>query len=144
MTEPKQQPSHAGTAVYRDTPSGREFLVISARNRPKEFVLPKGHIDPGETPSETALRELEEETGCTAEMIASLGIWQFEAGNETVTTAYFLARLIRQDIGAEGRTISWQPYGEAVARLSFAEARATLAAANEEVQRLSGERSPSL
>jgi len=36
------------------------------------IALPKGSIDPGEKPDETALREIREETGVRAELIAKL------------------------------------------------------------------------
>jgi len=36
------------------------------------IALPKGSIDPGETPEETALREVREETGVRADMVAKL------------------------------------------------------------------------
>ena len=36
------------------------------------LALPKGLVDPGEKPLETALREVHEETGVTAELIAKL------------------------------------------------------------------------
>jgi len=37
------------------------------------LALPKGLVDPGEKPLETALREVYEETGVTAELVAKLG-----------------------------------------------------------------------
>jgi 8-oxo-dGTP pyrophosphatase MutT (NUDIX family) len=37
------------------------------------LALPKGLVDPGEKPLETALREVYEETGVTAEPVAKLG-----------------------------------------------------------------------
>jgi len=48
---------------------------ISARVKKQKpvFALPKGIVDPGEKPLETALREVQEETGVTAELIAKLG-----------------------------------------------------------------------
>ena len=42
--------------------------------RPKPVLaLPKGLVDPGEKPLETALREVYEETGITAELVTKLG-----------------------------------------------------------------------
>ncbi len=46
-----------------------EFIVIKQyRPGPEAFLLsfPEGYIDPGETPQQTALRELGEETGFTS------------------------------------------------------------------------------
>jgi len=37
------------------------------------LALPKGLVDPGEKPLETALREVQEETGVTAELVTKLG-----------------------------------------------------------------------
>jgi bis(5'-nucleosidyl)-tetraphosphatase len=43
-----------------------QFLLMKHSSR---WDLPKGHMDPGETPLQTALRELEEETGIPAREI---------------------------------------------------------------------------
>ena len=51
-----------GVIVFRGDPPA-EFLLMQHANR---LDLPKGHIDPGETELECALRELEEETGISA------------------------------------------------------------------------------
>lgn len=46
----------------------------TATAKPKlVLALPKGLVDPGEKPLETALREVYEETGVTAELVAKLG-----------------------------------------------------------------------
>jgi 8-oxo-dGTP pyrophosphatase MutT (NUDIX family) len=37
------------------------------------WLFPKGHIDPGETSEQAAVREVKEECGLTAEIIATLG-----------------------------------------------------------------------
>jgi 8-oxo-dGTP pyrophosphatase MutT (NUDIX family) len=51
--------------------TGRSKL---AAKRPKDLLaLPKGLVDPGEKPLETALREVYEETGVTADPVAKLG-----------------------------------------------------------------------
>jgi len=57
----------AGAAVRG--PAG--WLVI--RDRWGQWTLPKGKIDPGETPRETAVREIEEETGISAQIKERLG-----------------------------------------------------------------------
>lgn len=54
-----------GVLVTRGDPP-REFLLMK---HPSRWDLPKGHVDPGETEVECALRELAEETGIVAEDI---------------------------------------------------------------------------
>jgi 8-oxo-dGTP diphosphatase len=57
----------ASVAVFRD---GR--VLLAARGTPPMahvYTLPGGHVEPGETLAEAALRELEEEVGVKAEMI---------------------------------------------------------------------------
>ncbi|HEX7051541.1 MAG TPA: NUDIX hydrolase [Longimicrobiales bacterium] len=53
----------AGGVVYRRRPGGIHFLLI--RDPYENWGLPKGHVEGGETPKETALREISEETGLT-------------------------------------------------------------------------------
>jgi len=51
-----------GVLVYRGRPP-ESFLLMRHANR---WDIPKGHIDPGETERQCALRELREETGIEA------------------------------------------------------------------------------
>lgn len=45
-----------------------------AGRKPKTVLaLPKGLVDPGEKPLETAIREVREETGVTADLVTKLG-----------------------------------------------------------------------
>lgn len=54
----------AGGVISRRTAKGQlELLLIrDAKNR---WTIPKGHVEPGEEPKETAAREITEETGLT-------------------------------------------------------------------------------
>ncbi len=46
--------------------------VLLVRYRSGGWAFPKGHIEPGETPEQTARREVHEETGVRAEVGAAL------------------------------------------------------------------------
>jgi 8-oxo-dGTP pyrophosphatase MutT (NUDIX family) len=46
---------------------------LAAKRRKDVLALPKGLVDPGEKPLETALREVYEETGVSADLVAKLG-----------------------------------------------------------------------
>lgn len=67
--------SAGGIAVHID--GGVAYAAcIGRRNRAGrlEWCLPKGHIEPGETPEEAAVREVAEETGIDAEIIHTIGV----------------------------------------------------------------------
>ena len=55
-------PKSCGVLIVRGEPI-REFLLMRHADR---WDLPKGHVDPGETEVQCALRELHEETGIPA------------------------------------------------------------------------------
>jgi 8-oxo-dGTP pyrophosphatase MutT (NUDIX family) len=53
-----------GVVIFKRDP--RSFLLM---RHPTRWDLPKGHVDPGESDLECAIRELEEETGIAAKDI---------------------------------------------------------------------------
>ena len=62
----------AGGVVVRSNGNTLEIAVIRPRGR-KAWALPKGHVDQGEVPEETARREVREETGVDAKLDQPLG-----------------------------------------------------------------------
>jgi putative (di)nucleoside polyphosphate hydrolase len=56
--------------------AGKVFVGQRLDNRTPAWQMPQGGIDPGESPEEAALRELEEETGVSRDLV------QIEAENE--------------------------------------------------------------
>ncbi len=66
-------------------------ILILRRDSRDETRLPKGHIEPGESAQETALREVQEESGYDAlEILADLG-------HQTVEFNYKDAHVIRDE-----------------------------------------------
>lgn len=66
------------------------------------LALPKGHVDPGETPIEAATREVREETGVIAEPVGELGesrYW-YRRDGRTIgkRVSFFLFNYIEGDI----------------------------------------------
>jgi len=58
-------------------PSGQ--VLVLARPSRREVRLPKGHLDPGETPQQTARREIDEEAGFRGlKLLADLGQQEVE------------------------------------------------------------------
>ena len=55
------------------------LLVFSHPGEPLAGIqVPAGGIDPGEDPADAALRETKEETGVTARIVASLGVFHYD------------------------------------------------------------------
>ena len=91
-----------GVLVFRSEPVN-SFLLMKHAHR---WDLPKGHVDPGESDEECALRELEEETGIAADEIALDPQFRYSANYEVRSRRYggrtlektlviFLGRLLR-------------------------------------------------
>lgn len=55
----------AGGILWRETPRGRQVAVVH-RRRQGDWSLPKGRLESGERWRSAALREVAEETGCSA------------------------------------------------------------------------------
>ena len=69
--------------------SGRICLVNSRSGR--GWVIPKGHIEPGDTARETALREAWEEAGLVGRLHDKpVGSYQYEKNGTTYRVAVFL------------------------------------------------------
>lgn len=62
----------AGGLVIRPDDDGTTRVLLVHRPRYDDWSLPKGKADPGEVPEYTAIREVQEETGVRAEVIAPL------------------------------------------------------------------------
>jgi 8-oxo-dGTP pyrophosphatase MutT (NUDIX family) len=124
-------PTHAGGIVVRDSPSGLEYLIVEASREPGIWVLPKGHIEQGETQQEAAVREVEEEAGSRAEVMRRLGTMQFD----DTRVAVFLMKHRKSVATKEKRQLFWGSYEQARKRLSFKDTQDMLARAHDAVTR---------
>jgi ADP-ribose pyrophosphatase YjhB (NUDIX family) len=75
----KKQTSSGGI-LFQHSPEGIRVVLIrrSSRGRTAIWCLPKGWVEPGETLEETALREVEEETGLKGKIMDHLGMISYE------------------------------------------------------------------
>jgi 8-oxo-dGTP pyrophosphatase MutT (NUDIX family) len=124
-------PTHAGGVVFRHRSSGPEYLIVEARRAPDVWVLPKGHIEKGETAEAAAIREVEEEAGSHAIVISRLGTLDFDRTHVVV----FLMKHLRKVPPAETRQVVWESYERAFDRLSFQNTRDLLTRAHAVVGR---------
>src|SRR6185503_2171120 len=129
-----QKLSHAGTVVFRERDGKTDYLVVSSSDG-LNWGLPKGHIDPGETPEVAALRELAEEAGVLGALVAPLSVQHYERRGKDVAIQYFLVRESGSTTTKETRTLRWENHDTALELLSFPEARSALHEAIELMRR---------
>jgi 8-oxo-dGTP diphosphatase len=100
------------------------YLLIRPKNKAlEEWVLPQGHIEPGECHGDAALREVREEAGVVARLAGLVGQVSFEkAGVEQVSKFYLMERIC-QIPSLEGRDAQWVPLEQASQQVSFEESR---------------------
>lgn len=121
----------AGAVLYRQEAGARRYILVQEYNGDTGF--PKGHVEPGETEKQAALREIWEEVGVHATLV---GPKRFQVeytlhNGSRKRVAYFIAcctEPIRQT--GEVRRALCLPYGQALAQLSHPAHKAILEEAN--------------
>lgn len=119
-----------GAVVYRMGDNGPEVLLIKHRNG-GHWAFPKGHVEKNETESETALREIREETGLEVDLDTGF--------RETVTYSpkagvmkdviYFSAKVRSEDARPQPEEVlelRWEPQDQAMALVTYATDRSVL------------------
>ncbi|MBA3368517.1 MAG: NUDIX hydrolase [Geodermatophilaceae bacterium] len=114
----------------RDVPVAALIGRIDRKGR-LLWSLPKGHIELGESPEDTAVREVAEETGIIGEILAPLGVidFWFVADGRRIhkTVHHFLLRAVGgalSDEDIEVNEVAWVPLEELSATLAYADERA--------------------
>jgi 8-oxo-dGTP diphosphatase len=116
----------AGGVVWRVVEGKLRVLLIS-RTRYRDWTLPKGKVDPGETLAETAVREIREETGIRVSLGVPVGVsryvmptgrqkivhyWATEATDAAVRASSFAPN-------KEVAAVEWMSVKKARERLSY-------------------------
>jgi 8-oxo-dGTP pyrophosphatase MutT (NUDIX family) len=123
---PRGSRSPARPRVVRD---GEVVVIVPTRRAAdgsKVLCLPKGHLDPGETPQQAATREVREETGLSAELVKDLGevrYWYRRDGRSVPkSVAFFLFRYLSGDTADHDDEVEearWMDLREAPEALSY-------------------------
>ncbi len=115
----------------------QQQMLLLYRPSRQEIRLPKGHIDPGETAAETALRETTEESGYSdLVIVVDLGSQRVEfdhAGLHYIRMETYFLMALRSEAQIERPAedqqqfqVVWLPLAEAVTALTY-EAEKTVA-----------------
>ncbi|GAD81870.1 NUDIX hydrolase [Nocardia asteroides NBRC 15531] len=124
MHDPRVRPNihAAGAVLWRDGGAGPEIAVI---HRPKygDWSLPKGKLDPGETPVVAAVREVGEETGLPCALGRYLGhvTYPIPGHRQLKRVDYWAAEAAAGEfaVNAEVDELRWFPLDRLMDQLSY-------------------------
>jgi 8-oxo-dGTP pyrophosphatase MutT (NUDIX family) len=121
----------AGGVVVRKIGGRLHVAAIRPQGRKAgTWALPKGTIDPGESPQETAVREVREETGIESRVVEKLGdvkyVYTWDGERIFKVVSFFLLRAGRGRIGeieesmrVEVAEARWLPLADAPRLLAY-------------------------
>jgi len=114
--------------VYRRSDEGVEVVLAARRTRRGDLAwgLPKGMVEPDETPEQAAVREVQEEAGLEAEVEASLGeiryFYVWESVRVRKAVHFFLMRATGGDVSQhddEMEDVRWFPLPVTLRRATY-------------------------
>ncbi|MBN2142068.1 NUDIX domain-containing protein [Candidatus Woesearchaeota archaeon] len=124
-----------GAVVYRKVDDKIEFLLIQHLDG-GHWDNPKGHVEPGESEEETAVREILEETGLEVDLVDGFKETAQYLSKQAIdkTVVFFLAVpvggcLAKQE--GEIKDIGWFECDDAIAKATYSNAKNILRKAKE-------------
>lgn len=130
----------AGGVVYRRAANGAEVALVRVGPK-RRWQLPKGIVDEGEKPEETAVREVREEAGVDARIAAPLDTIEYwyvgtERDGRRVRfhkfVHLFLLEYASGDVANHDHEVDearWVPFGDATGMLAFESERKAMSQA---------------
>ena len=131
-----EETSAGGLVVdTRDAEQARAALIGRTDRRGRLlWSLPKGHVEPGETREDAAVREVAEETGITGQVVAELGtidFWFVADGRRIHKTVHHFLLLATDgelsDEDVEVEQVAWVPLRDLAGTLAYADERRLIA-----------------
>jgi 8-oxo-dGTP pyrophosphatase MutT (NUDIX family) len=128
--------------VTRRTSGGTEIAIIRPHGTDR-WQLPKGLVDPGESPDVTAQREVREEAGVEGSIVGPITTIEYwyvgdDPGGERVrfhkTVHFFLLAFHSGDVADHDHEVAeacWIPLDDAIQRLAFRNEKAVVEKARE-------------
>jgi 8-oxo-dGTP pyrophosphatase MutT (NUDIX family) len=116
------RPQQGAAIAFRRTGDTVQLCLIRRKDTQKRWGIPKGVIDPGDTPAETAVNEAWEEAGLVARSIGdTIGTYKYDKWGKTLTVAVFLLEVLDEEDTwdeADVRERRWTSIDEALDLLS--------------------------
>ena len=102
-----EQEKSCGAVIFRKHHGNTELLLIKHTNG-GHWSFPKGHVEPGETEAQTALREVREETGLEVQIDTSFReVVSYSPRKDTIkNVVYFLAWVKYKEIRPQPEEVS--------------------------------------
>ena len=118
-------------------------VLVTQHSKHKGWDFPKGHREIYESEEQTALREVEEETGIKAEIIEKVGkteYFYYEEGSKVLKTVeYFLMKYVKEGEATTAFEVSdmvWLPVGEVEGKLTFKDTKRLWLEVKERISKL--------
>jgi len=118
----------AGGILQRSTPRGDEVMVVY-RKRHQDWTLPRGKVRDGESFQEAAMREVQEETGCSCRIGNYLGTISYADDGVPKVVLFWKMSLIEEKGTKNNEEIGealWLQVPAAIERLTHAQEKALL------------------
>jgi 8-oxo-dGTP diphosphatase len=117
----------SGGVIFRREGSNAEIALVAVKEG-RVWSLPKGVVEKGEEPSQTAVREVWEETGLSGRIVKKIGdisYWYYIKDNNTKcrkTVHFYLLEYVSgttSDHNWEVDAAEWVPIDDALNRVSY-------------------------